>query len=156
MENKYPAAVIRTVTVVTLLLFVVICVGFIPRFADYLTSCDYIAYESRIPVMVGGAALTLPCAVILLMALQLSASGEDRIFTRETAKLLARIAWILAGDCTAFLAVTVIFYCVGDRLIAPLFALIDLIGFVLSYLLWQLSGYIGRAAVLKEEADGTL
>ena len=46
--------------------------------------------------------------------------------------------------------------CLQDRLIAPLFALIDLIGLTLSYMFWQLSGYIHRAAEMKEEVDATL
>ena len=37
-----------------------------------------------------------------------------------------------------------------------LFALIDLIGLTLSYMFWQLSGYIHRAAEMKEEVDATL
>ena len=100
--------------------------------------------------------LVIPCAVILVMALKLSESDEDPIFTEDTAVLLYRISIILAIDCGAFAAITVILFCLQDMLIAPLFALIDLIGLTLSYMFWQLSGYIHRAAEMKEEVDATL
>ena len=90
------------------------------------------------------------------MALKLSSSKEDRIFTVDTARLLWRISLILAIDCGAFAAVTVILFCLQDMLIAPLFALIDLVGLSLSYLFYHLSVYIARAAEMKEEVDATL
>ena len=152
MENKHPNAVIRILNLIILALFSVICILFIPSFTDYLLRNDLIAASSRIPVMIGGTALALPCAVILIMALRLSASDEDRIFTQDTADLLNRIAWILGCDCLAFAIVTVILFAVGEGMIA----LIDLIGFSLAYLLRTLSAYIRRAADMKEEVDATL
>ena len=56
----------------------------------------------------------------------------------------------------AFAIVTVILFAVGEGMIALLFALIDLIGFSLAYLLRTLSAYIRRAADMKEEVDATL
>lgn len=156
MENNYPARTIRLITVSILVLFCVICAVFIPNFMDYATEHDYIGTDNKLLFTVAAWILVLPCAVILIMALKLSASNEDRIFTEETARLLWRISLILAIDCGAFAAITVILFCLRDVLIAPMFALIDLVGLALSYLFCQLSGYIHRAAEMKEEVDATL
>lgn len=156
MEQNYPAKAIRIITLFVLAAFSVICTVFIPQFIEYAVENDYIGAENRLWFTFGAVLLVLPCAAILIMALQLSASREDPVFTEDTAHLLYRISLILAVDCGAFAAVTVILFCLGDLLVAPLFALIDLIGLSLSYLFWQLSGYIHRAAALKEEADATL
>jgi len=158
MENNYPAKTVRAITIGVLCAFSVICTLFIPNFIDYAVEMDYIGQENRIWFTAAAVLLVLPCAVILVMALKLSESGknEDPIFTEDTAVLLYRIAILLAVDCGAFAAVTVILFCLGDMLVAPLFALIDLVGLTLSFLFWQLSGYIHRAAEMKEEVDATL
>ena len=43
-----------------------------------------------------------------------------------------------------------------NSLMAPLLAIVDLIGFALAFLLHILADYVRRAAILKEEADATL
>ena len=139
MEHNYPAKLIRFITVAVLFAFCVICTVFIPNFIDYAVEMNYIGYENRMWFVAAAVLLVLPCAVILVMALKLSESGknEDPIFTEDTAVLLYRIAILLAVDCGAFAAVIVILFCLGDALIAPLFALIDLVGLTLSFLFWQ-------------------
>ncbi|MBR5871944.1 MAG: hypothetical protein IKZ09_12995 [Clostridia bacterium] len=156
MENNYPAKLIRVITIGVLCMFCVICTVFIPNFVDYAIEMDYIGVENRMWFIAAAVLLVAPCAAILIMALKLSKSGEDPIFTEDTAVLLYRISIILAIDCGAFAAVTVILFCLGDTLVAPLFALIDLIGLTLSFMFGQLSGYIHRAAEMKEEVDATL
>ena len=156
MKKNYPAKMIRVITLAVLAAFSIICTLFIPRFIDYAVENNYIGYENRMWFAAAAVLLVIPCATILVMALKLSASDEDPIFTEDTAVLLYRISIILAIDCGAFAAITVILFCLQDRLIAPLFALIDLIGLTLSYMFWQLSGYIHRAAEMKEEVDATL
>ena len=147
---------IRVITLAVLAAFSIICTLFIPRFIDYAVENNYIGYENRMWFAAAAVLLVIPGATILVMALKLSASDEDPIFTEDTAVLLYRISIILAIDCGAFAAITLILFCLQDRLIAPLFALIDLIGLTLSYMFWQLSGYIHRAAEMKEEVDATL
>lgn len=156
MEHKYPAKAVRIITLFVLAAFSVICTLFIPNFIDYAVEMDYIGFENRMWFAAAAVLLVAPCATILVMALKLSASDEDPIFTEGTAVLLYRISIILAIDCGAFAAVTVILFCLGDMLVAPLFALIDLVGLTLAFLFWQLSGYIHRAALMKEEVDATL
>ena len=156
MKNHFPAVQIRCITVAILLLFCIICAVFIPRFLDYAEANNYIGSENRLLFAAAAVLLVLPCAAVLVMALKLSSSKEDRIFTEDTAQLLWRISMILAIDCGAFAAVTVILFCLRDTLIAPLFALIDLVGLALSYLFYHLSVYIARAAEMKEEVDATL
>ena len=156
MKNHFPAVQIRCFTIAILVLFCVICTVFIPRFLDYAEANNYIGTDNRMFFAAAAVLLVVPCVAVLVMALKLSSSKEDRIFTEDTAVLLWRISMILAIDCGAFAAVTVILFCLHDTLIAPLFALIDLVGLALSYLFYHLSVYISRAAEMKEEVDATL
>jgi hypothetical protein len=59
-------------------------------------------------------------------------------------------------DCILLLGAVVLLLLIGELLVSPLLALIDLIGFALGFLLHVLADYVRRAAILKEEADATL
>ncbi len=146
----------RAITIALLFLFVAICVCFIPNFSTYL--CKHLGNENLSPFIFGyGILLCLPCVFMLLGALRFSELIEaDCIFTETTALLLARISLVLLVDCAMFLVGIVALFIVGEFTISPLLALVCLIGLALSVLLHMLSGYIRRAAALKEEADATL
>ncbi|MBQ2707913.1 MAG: DUF2975 domain-containing protein [Clostridia bacterium] len=160
MKNT-PASTILAVILLLLGAFTAISICFIGSFADYLSSFleatgQHVANHTAI-VWAYGALLAIPCAVILLMALKLpGAVKQDRIFTVETAALLARIALIFCVDCILLLGAVVLLLLIGELLVSPLLALIDLIGFALAFLLHVLADYVRRAAILKEEADATL
>ena len=156
-----PHSTILAVILLLLGAFAACSVCFIASFAAYLgdflaASGQSIASHTAI-VWAYGALLTIPCAVILLMALRLpGAVKNDRIFTVETASLLSRIALIFCVDCILLLGAVILLLLIGELLVSPLLAIIDLIGFALAFLLYVLAGYVRRAAILKEEADATL
>ena len=160
MKNT-PASTILAVILLLLGAFTAISICFIGSFADYLggfleATGQHVASHAAI-IWAYGALLAIPCVIILLMALKLpGAVKHDRIFTVETAALLARIALIFCVDCILLLGAVVLLLLIGELLVSPLLALIDLIGFALAFLLHVLADYVRRAAILKEEADATL
>ncbi len=155
--NAHLSKITRAVIFALILLFLAISISFISNFADYMAE-QVLAYElTRYVVCIGGAILAIPCLCILSMALEFpSAIAADEIFTQKNASLIARISRILFVDCILLLATTVALLCVGEFLVAPLLAMIDLIGFALAFLLYLLADYVKRAAKMKEEVDATL
>lgn len=152
--------VTRAVTVLLIVAFFVICISFFPNFVKYIDvyfiGSDHLEAIHTV-IYAFGALVTLPCLVMLFMALGLSSAVEnDRVFTRETAALLSRISMLLFIDCIVFLLAVIALFAIGELTVSPLLALIDLVGYALAVLLRVLSGYIRRAAELKEEADATL
>ncbi len=140
--------------------FSVLCVCFIPNFADYLDEFFAVnghTFSARTLVYGFSGSIAVPCVVLLALSLSLSIRiKNDSIFTIQTALRLATVAYIMMMDCAVFFIGTVALFCLGELTFSPLFAIIDLIGFALSVLLLVLSGYIRRAAGLKEEVDATL
>ncbi len=140
--------------------FSVLCVWFIPNFADYVEAVcliESIDAPSRAVIYGFAGSVATPCVVLLILALPLSAAiKNDSVFTLRTAARLAAIAYLMLIDCIVFLIGLVVLIFLGDPTFWPLFAIVDLIGFSVSILLLVLSGYIRRAAELKEEVDATL
>lgn len=159
--NKNLSKLIRAFILFALVAFCAICVCFFPSFTDYVG--DFLAEReitlpaSRPFIYAYGVLLTLPCAVILIMALRFpTAIAADRIFTNETAALLSRISVILTVDCLLFLLGIIALFTLREHTVSPLLSLIDLIGFSLAFLLRVLADYVKRAAEMKEEVDATL
>ena len=102
-----------------------------------------------------GIAVGMAAAVLLSFRLPW-AIDADCIFHRRTARLLSRIACLIGIDCVLFGGLAIALLAAGETLLAPVFLFVDVIGFCLTLMLFVLAEYVGRAAILKEEADGTL
>lgn len=129
--------------------------AWMPTAVDYAS--DFLGGASR-PVLYalcGGIALVMATVVILAFRLPW-AIDADCIFHARTARLLRGIGALLGGDCLLFGALAIALLTAGDILLAPVLLFVDGIGFCLTLMLFVLSDYVGRAAILKEEADGTL
>ena len=129
--------------------------AWMPTAVDYAS--DFLGGASR-PVLYalcGGIALVMATVVILAFRLPW-AIDADCIFHARTVRLLKWIAALLGGDCLLFGALAIALLTAGDILLAPVLLFVDGIGFCLTLMLFVLSDYVGRAAILKEEADGTL
>lgn len=129
--------------------------AWMPTAVDYAS--DFLGGASR-PVLYalcGGIALVMATVVILAFRLPW-AIDADCIFHARTARLLRGIGVLLGGDCLLFGALAIALLTAGDILLAPVLLFVDGIGFCLTLMLFVLSDYVGRAAILKEEADGTL
>lgn len=129
--------------------------AWMPTAVDYAS--DFLGWAAR-PVLYavcGGIALGLAMVVVLAFRLPW-AIDADCIFHARTARLLKGIAALLGGDCLLFGALAIALLTAGDILLAPVLLFVDGIGFCLTLMLFVLADYVGRAAILKEEADGTL
>ncbi len=129
--------------------------AWMPTAVDYAS--DFLGGASR-PVLYalcGGIALVMATVVILAFRLPW-AIDADCIFHARTARLLRGIGALLGGDCLLFGALAIALLTAGDILLAPVLLFVDGIGFCLTLMLFVLSDYVGRAAIMKEEADGTL
>ena len=129
--------------------------AWMPTAVDYAS--DFLGGASR-PVLYalcGGIALVMATVVILSFRLPW-AIDADCIFHARTARLLRGIGALLGGDCLLFGALAIALLTAGDILLAPVLLFVDGIGFCLTLMLFVMADYVGRAAILKEEADGTL
>ncbi len=139
--------------------FCALCLCFFPEgtryIADFASSSGIEIPQAAVAAI--GALLCAPCIVLLVLAMKLADAVErDEVFTEATARRLSLISLIFLCDCILFLAGIAVMLLFGERLLAPIFALVDLIGLGIAMLLRILAGYIRRAAELKEEVEGTL
>ncbi len=150
---------IRIFIIVLIAGFCGLCAVFVPRGAEYIAgfAAEKGLEIAKTAVFALGTALCAPCVALLALAWRFADAVErDEVFTARTAQRLSLISAIFIADCALFLCGIVAMFCFGELLLSPLFALIDLIGFGIGVLLRILSGYIRRAAELKEEVEGTL
>lgn len=155
--NTRLSKITRAVILALMLFFLIIATVFISNFADYVAEEVLVCELTRTVIFIGGSILAVPCLCVLSMALAFpSAIASDEIFTLKNANLIARISLILCVDCILFLTAIIALLCVGELLVSPLLAMIDLIGFALAFLLRILADYVKRAAKMKEEVDATL
>ncbi len=150
----------RIATWVLFFCFGGLCAALIPPTAEYLTAYLREARGVILPptvIHIAGTLLCLPCLAFLLLALRLSDAVEaDAVFTAATARRVSLLSAILFFDSLALLCGILLLSVAGEGMVSLLLGLIDLVGLALSLLLRILAGYIGRAAILKEEADATL
>lgn len=152
---KHVSLWIRLALLLMVAAVAVMSFAWMPTAVDYAS--DFLGGASR-PVLYalcGGIALVMATVVILAFRLPW-AIDADCIFHARTARLLRGIGALLGGDCLLFGALAIALLTAGDILLAPVLLFVDGIGFCLTLMLFVLSDYVGRAAILKEEADGTL
>ena len=129
--------------------------AWMPTAVDYAS--DFLGGASRPVLYALGGGIALVMATVVILAFRLPwAIDADCIFHARTARLLRGIGALLGGDCLLFGALAIALLVAGDILLAPVLLFVDGIGFCLTLMLFVLSDYVGRAAILKEEADGTL
>lgn len=84
------------------------------------------------------------------------AMAENAIFTPKTAKRVKGLSVALFADSLLLCGATVWLIGAGECLLMPALLFVALIGVMVASAISILSGYIARAAVLKEEVDLTL
>ena len=84
------------------------------------------------------------------------AMAEDAIFTPKTAKRIKGISIALFADSLLLCGAAGWLIWAGERLLMPALLFVAFIGIMVASAVYVLSGYIARAAVLKEEVDATL
>lgn len=157
MKQRIPH-LIRILLVVMMLSVILLAVVWVPDTISYLetfTRGDGIGITAVAYVL--AAVITLIALIVFIIAFEFPKTIEkDCVFTQRTAVLLKRIASLILIDCILFATGIVFLMVVGETILSPALAFFDVIGVVLSALLFILSGYIKEAAQLKEEAEYTL
>jgi VIT1/CCC1 family predicted Fe2+/Mn2+ transporter len=101
----------------------------------------------------------IPCFIILVYVWKVSnAIQRDEVFTEKTAERIKTAAVILMADAAYFFAGGVVLLLLGLNRPGVLFltTLVCVFGISLALLAAVLARYISKAALLQEEADGTI
>ncbi len=127
----------------------------LPCAAEHISG--FVFDSKTLPFYLICAVIALPFVAILFIAFSFPFSiRNDTVFTAKTAKRIKIISFLLFADCIMLLVAAVVFLISGDTLISPALCFISLIGMTVALMLFILSGYVKKAAILKEESDYTL
>ncbi len=152
--SKHISTLIRFILIVLIGAGIVLSIAWLPSFINYIEnfSCNITWLNYTICF-----AISIPVFIILVLGFYFPwAIERDMIFHLKTAKILRIISILLICDCTVFgIFVTYLLHS-GDKLLAPALFFIALIGITVGAVLFILSSYVKRAALLKEEVDATL
>ena len=151
---------IRVVLILMLLSMGAMCALWFPVAVDYVggfyeSAGDFEYVKGWLYVIC--AIVSLPLFAVFIIAFSFPPAIEnDSVFTKKTARNIKCISNIIFADCIVFAATVIWIIWMGERILSPVLAFVDVIGIMVAFMLYVLSGYISRAAVLKEEADHTL
>jgi hypothetical protein len=103
--------------------------------------------------------VSLPCFIVLALVWKVSTSiRREQVFTLQTAKLVKSAAMLILVSVSLFFTGNVVFALLNMShpgiLLLSIFT--DVFGISLAVLAAVLSRYLTKAAVLQEEADGTV
>lgn len=158
--RRFISNIIRSLLFFMLISSAAMCIFWLPNAVDYASgvfknaesfkNAEYLLYTI-------GYIIALPLFIVFIIAFKFPTAIEaDTIFHEKTAKLIKIISIIIFSDCTLFGALAIWFFCSGERVLSPVLAFVDVIGFTVALMLLVLSEYVRRAAILKEEADYTI
>ena len=152
------ANLIRLILMIMLAATLFMSVLWMPNAVDHF--CALLTEQSssiRPWLYAAATVIALPLFAVFIIGFEFPTAIEgDTIFSMRTAKLLRVIATLLFSDLALFAIGVIALFVVGDMLLAPALAFVLAIGITVSLMLCVLASYVENAAVLKEEADGTL
>ena len=165
-ENKLIALCIRLSIIVIALVGLALCIFWYP----FRISFTAVGAPSGERVDPTGAQLveywvqliffwlaSLPCFVILVYGWLISGNvRRDRVFTSDTAGKLKTASKILFIDSLIYLAAQLVFTLLRWNPLAPILAVVCVIGLILSFVLFLAGRYVGEAAKIKEENEGSI
>ena len=133
------------------------CFTWVPDAVEYIEfSCRVLEGKSTL-IYLCFAAVILPVFCVFVMAFKfVPAFSRDSMFDKRIAKLIIRIAIIILLDCIFFGTLACVVLLLGERVLSPLLLLIALMGITVSVMLMVLGDHVEKAAVMKEEAEGTI
>ncbi len=154
MKNKLPSLIMTLISAI-IVAFSCLYAMFVRNFSDHVEALS--AAVPTVAVYVAAGLLYILCLTMLLMSFKIPMSMKnDTVLSYEMASLLKKLSVLMLIAAVMLFAVSVFMFCVGDHLISPIIAIVDIIAFAIYLVLSVLGGYIRRAAELKEEADATL
>ncbi|MDR0325656.1 MAG: DUF2975 domain-containing protein [Oscillospiraceae bacterium] len=159
MSSKTLCVLVRAAVVTVAICGILVCCWVLPSVGKNFTISDPEYAHAYVPWLFFLWAASLPCFAILGLVWKASiAIKQDRVFTLRTARLVKYGSVLLFCDVGFFFAGNLVFMGLGlshpGVLLASLFA--DVFGISLAMLAAVLARYITKAAVLQEEADGTI
>lgn len=150
-KSKIPFFIYTVLTVMTVA-GIMMCLFWLPN------AMNYMAKFLPLPALrwICGV-ISIPFFSILLSAFVFpKAIANDTVFSSKTARWILGISIALLVDCILLCAASVWLLCTGEVLLSPVLLFVALIGITVAVMLFILSRYVDRAAILKEEADATL
>ena len=101
--------------------------------------------------------VSIPCFIILIFAWKFSNDiKRDDVFNMKTVKRIRHCVVILLADLVVYVIGNLIFMLIGWNDFAILYFIIAIIGLVITCILAVVSHYVSKAAILQEEAEGTI
>lgn len=159
MSSKTLCAMVRTAVIAAAVCGLAVCCYFLPALgADIAKNNPEFAY-CYLPWLLFLLAASLPCFAILGLVWIVSvAINKEQVFTVRTARIVKMSAILLLCDVGFFFCGNIAFLLLDmshpSVLLISLF--VDVFGVSLALLAAVLSRYLTKAAVLQEEADGTI
>ena len=99
----------------------------------------------------------LPCFSVLFFGWKIAtAIKKNTVFTAKTARNFRIAAWILFIDIAVYLLGNIITFALGWNDYALVYFFLVLAGLAIAVILAVAAHFVGRAAALQEEAEGTL
>ena len=99
----------------------------------------------------------LPCFCVLVFGWKIATAIEkNTVFTSKTAREFRISAWILFIDIAVYLLGNLITFALGWNDYALIYFFLVLAGTAIAVILAVAAHFVGRAATLQEEAEGTL
>ena len=153
------ATIIRVVLIILIVSTVIMFLFWTPHAIDH--TLDFVRSEQTDTTRTILFAICAIITILLLMIFAISFNfcseiATDTIFSQKTAARLRLISIMIFIDCAIFTTGIVWLFCLGERVLSPALAFVDVIGFTVALMLSVLSRYVHKAAILKEETDHTL
>jgi hypothetical protein len=158
MSSKTLCAFVRFAAAATAVCGLVLCVCVFPFRLPEIIGRDYGLLGGYLWLAYLWIA-AIPCFVILVYVWKVSnAIQSDEVFTEKTAKRIKTAAVILIADVAYFFAggVVLLLLDLNRPVILFLTVVVCVFGISLALLAAVLARYISKAALLQEEADGTI
>lgn len=154
--QKTASNIIRTILSLMVASVILTEVFWTPNVIAYVRD---ICTDGQILTILNALSVLITClsVVVFLLAFKFADAVEhSSVFSREVVRRLKLAAGLIVTDCAVFGAVAGILLALGEKVLAPVMVLFDVVGIAIAVMLFMLSRYIDEAAALKEEADLTL
>ena len=159
MSSKSLCQIVRTAVIAVTICGLITCGYILPAIgADIIQSNPEFTHW-YLPWLIFLLITSMPCFVILALVWKVSSAiKQERVFTFQTARLVKIAAMIMFCDVIFFFAGNFVLFLLNMNHPGIFFLsfFVDVFGIALALSAAILSRYLTKAAVLQEEADGTI
>ncbi|MDR0913884.1 MAG: DUF2975 domain-containing protein [Oscillospiraceae bacterium] len=159
MSAKLLGVWVRFAVICMLLCGVAVCAWLLPEYGSSLASKYPEFAHAYVPWLVFIWVTFVPCVGVLALGWKVAgAIAKDEAFTLKVAKWIKTAAMLIFVAVGIFFAGNILFFFLNlshpSIALASLFA--DIIGIAIAIVAATLARYVTKAAVLQEEAEGTI